>query len=216
MKTRLTILILAVLTQIAFGQIKVLTPGSDTLFWKSRYVSLANEIGLEKTENVIAEFFFRFWDQQKVVELRRNNGQFSGNVTFLLRQYRKKKRGEVYSKKFRISDANAERIYDLVLKYGILELPTDKRINGWRQGFDGAVYVTEHVEQNNYSFKTYWTPSAQKSLSEAGRFLDFMTELDSIDDIRKAEIDFMSSQPFNSWYGGISEGTIVTRVTNAR
>src|SRR6267378_6314087 len=157
MKTWLTILILVFLSLISFGQKRVLTSGSDTLFWNSRYVSLANEIGLEKAENVTAEFFFRFWDQQKIIELRRNNGQLSGNVTFLLRQYRKNKKGRVYSKKFEISDADAERIYELVLKYGILELPTDKRINGWQQGFDGAVYVTEHVEQNNYSFKTYWT-----------------------------------------------------------
>jgi hypothetical protein len=216
MKIWLSILIPALLSQFSLGQTKFLTSGSDTLFWKSRYVSLADEIGLEKAERVTAEFFFRFWDQQKVVELKRNNGQLSGNVTFLLRQYLKKKKGRVYSKKFQISDTNVERIYQLVLKYGILELPTDKRIKGWQEGFDGAVYVTEHIEHNNYSFKTYWTPSAQKSLSEAGRFLDFISELDRIDDIRKANQDFMSSQPFNSWYGGISEGTIVTRVTNAR
>ena len=118
----------------------------------------------------------------------------------------------MYSKKFPISDATADRIYQLVLKYGILELPTDRRITGWVQGFHGVVYVTEHVEHSNYSFKTYWTPSAQRSLSEAGELLDFMLELDRIDDIRNADQDFMSGQPFNSWYGGISEATIVTRV----
>jgi len=216
MKIWLAILILAILPKFSLGQTKVPASDSDTLSLNRRYVSLADEIGLERAQRVTTEFFFRFWDQQKVVELSRNNGQLSGKLTFFLRQYRKKKKGRVYSKKFPISDATADRIYQLVLKYGILELPTDRRITGWVQGFHGVVYVTEHVEHSNYSFKTYWTPSAQRSLSEAGELLDFMLELDRIDDIRNADQDFMSGQPFNSWYGGISEATIVTRVINAR
>lgn len=70
MKIRFSILLLTFISLTAVGQVKVLTKDSDTVFWFKEYKAIRNHIGLELTEKIDSEFYFRFWDGTKVIELK--------------------------------------------------------------------------------------------------------------------------------------------------
>lgn len=213
MKIQLTILILTLMTLTTVGQDRVLTVDSDTVFWFKCYKKERSEIGLEPTNKIQSEFYFRFWDGRKVIELRRVDNKLLGSSTFLLRQHKKNKEGRLYFKKYALTDRTTEAIFDLVTKYQIIDLPTDKQIKGWDGGFDGITYIIEHADSDSYSFKNYWTPTYyQDKLKEAKQLVDFVDSVNSIDELKTLGEKFMTRQPFSSWYGAIGGGTIVSKI----
>ena len=213
MKIQLAILILTLTTLTTVGQNKILTDDSDTVFWSRYYKTLKSEIGLEPTENIQTDFYFRFWDGRKVIELRQADNKLVGTTTFLLRQCKKSKEGRLYFKKNALTDQTTKMIFDLVTKYKILGLPTDKQIKGWDGGLDGITYLIEHADKNSYSFKNYWTPTHyEDELTEARQLVDFVDNLNNIDELKTLGEKFMNRQPFSSWYGSIGGSTIVSKI----
>jgi hypothetical protein len=216
MKILVTISLLIFTTLIASGQDKFLTSDSDTVFWAKYYKTLKADIGLEPTEEIQADFYFRFWDGDKVIELKQVDGKLIGTSTFLVRQYRKKKQREesrLYFKKYDLTNQTTKMIFELVTKYKIIELPTDKQIPGWNQGLDGETYIIEQADKNSYSFKNYWTPTYhQDKLKEARHLVDFLDGLNSIEELKTLDKKFFDRQPFSSWYGSIGGSTIVSKV----
>jgi hypothetical protein len=199
MKIQLTILILTLTTLTAAGQERTLTADSDTVFWFKYYKTLRSEIGLEPTDKIQTDFYFRFWDGIKVIELRRVDNKILGTVTFLLRQCKRNKEGRLYFKKSLLTDKTTQIISDFAIKYKVIDLPTDKQIKGWDDGFDGITYIIEHADNDSYSFKNYWTPTHyQDNLTEAKQLVDFVDNLNSIDGLKKLRDKFMARQPFSS------------------
>jgi hypothetical protein len=215
MRTVFILFILTITTQLTVGQTKTLTADSDTVFWYKFYSSLSSEIWTPQISKSNDEFTFRFWDGVKVIDLTYNQGQPQATAVFFLRQYKRNKEGRLYFKRFQITNEAATKIYGLVKKYDLIDLPTDKQITKWRQGLDGITYITEQSDRTTFSFKNYWTPVAQNEVKEAGQILDFITELEMIDELKAKYKTFMGGQPFTSWYGGIQGETIVTKITNA-
>jgi hypothetical protein len=215
MRTGFVIFILTITSQLTVGQTKTLTADSDTSSYKF-YDSLSSKIGIQPVSKSNDEFTFRFWDGFKVIDLAYNQGQPHLTIVFFLQQYKKKKEGRLYFRRYQLTDETAAEVYLLVKKYGLVDLPTDKLITNWRQGLDGITYITEQSNRTTFSFKSYWTPDAQNGVKEAGQILDFISELERIDEIKAKYKNFMEGQPFTSWYGGIHRGTIVSRKTNAR
>lgn len=212
MKILLTISLLTITTLTVSGQDKVLTADSDTVFWAKYYRILRSEIGLQPTDKIQTDFYFRFWDGKKVIEIKRVDNRLLGTATFLLRQYKKNKEGRLYFKKNVLTDKTTETIFELVTKYKVIDLPTDKLIKGWDGGFDGITYIIEHADMDSYSFKNYWTPTEyQDKLTEARQLVDFVDNLSSIEELKTLEKKFMDRQPFSSWYGSIEGGTIVSK-----
>jgi hypothetical protein len=213
MKILQTILILTITTLTAIGQERTLTADSDTVFWFKYYETVRNEIGLELTNKIQTDFYFRFWDGRKVIELRQMNNKLIGTATFLLRQYKKNKEGRLYFKKSTLTDKTTETIFELVTKYKIIDLPTDKQIKGWHGGLDGITYLIEYADKESYSFKNYWTPTYyQDKLTEARQLVDFVDSLNKIDELETLGKKFMERQPFSSWYGSLSGSTIVSKI----
>jgi len=200
-------------TLTAVGQVKVLTTDSDTVFWVKYYKTLRSEIRLEPTDKIQSDFYFRFWDGRKVIELKRVDKKLQGTVTFLLRQCKKNKEGRLYFKKTVLTDRTTQIIFDLVTKENIINLPSDKYIKGWDGGLDGITYLVEHADSDSYSFKNYWTPTYyQDKLTEAKQLVDFVDKLNNIDELKILGKKFMDRQPFSSWYGSIGGGTIVSKI----
>lgn len=213
MKKPLIILLLTSTTLTTVGQDKVLTADSDTVFWSQYYKILEGEIGLGPTEKIQSDFYFRLWDGRKVIELRQVNNKIMGTVTFLLRQYKKNKEGRLYFKRSSLTDQGTDAIFDLVTKYKIIELPTHKLINGWNGGLDGITYIIEHSDKDSYSFKNYWTPTHyEDKLAEARQLVDFVDNINKIEELETLGKGFMNRQPFSSWYGSIGGSTIVSKV----
>ena len=152
---------------LAIGQGKVLTPASDTVYWYKYYNSLASKIKAKKAKDVNEEFFFRFWDGYKAIEITKNNSDVQGNVIFFIQQFKKNKEGRIHYKSEPLTNGNAAKIHALIHEYKLLELPTDEQIKGWQHGFDGNTYISEFANSYQYSFKNYWTPTAQNELVEA-------------------------------------------------
>jgi hypothetical protein len=213
MKIRFTILLLITIVTSAIGQDKILSSDSDTAFWFKYYKTYRNKIGLEATDKIDSKFYFRFWDGSKVIELRQKEDKYIGTVTFLLQQYKKNKEGRLYFTKNILTDKTTNLINELLTKYRISELPTDKQINGWDGGLDGIIYITEFADPDQYSFKNYWTPEIYKDkIPEAKMLIDFITQLNEIEELRLIGKKFMNRQPFSSWYTFIGSATIAVKV----
>lgn len=213
MKKQVILTLLTVISLRTVGQDKVLTADSDTVFWYSRHISIRNRIGLKETKTIHSEFYFRFWDGKRIIELRQGNKKLNGTVTFVLKEYKRNKEGEIHFKRNKLTEKTTEEISELLSKYGIINLPTDNLIEGWSNGFDGRTFITEYADKSSYSFKTYWTPSAFKDkLKEAKQLADFIDKLDSIEELQKLEKSFMDRQPFSTWYSFIGSGTKVAKI----
>jgi hypothetical protein len=213
MKILLIIFLLTFTTLTTIGQVKVLTSDSDTIFWHDWHKALKAKIGLEPTDKIQADFYFRFWDGRKVVELKRANGKLTGTVTFLLRQYKAEKEGRLFFKKSVLTDSTTKLISDLVTGHRLVELPTGNQINGWGNGLDGITYIIEHANMDTYSFKNYWTPTHyQDKIPQAKNLVDFVDKLTEVGELKVLHEKFMNRQPFSSWFGSIGGMTIVSKV----
>ncbi|HLO91875.1 MAG TPA: hypothetical protein VK172_11990 [Lentimicrobium sp.] len=215
MKIRFTIILLTFISLTAVGQVKVLTNDSDTVFWFKEFKAIRNHIGLEPTEKIDSKFYFRFWDGTKAIELKQVNDQLIGTVTLFLQQYKKRKEGRLYFKKIILSERTTNTIYELVMRYKLIDLPTDNQINGWDSGKDGITYIIEYANEKNYSFKNYWTPTSLKEkIPEAKQLVDFIDNLNQIEELKAIKNKFMDHQPFTYWYTFIGSARITFKPTN--
>ena len=104
-----------------------------------------------------------------------------------------------------------DKAFKLIDSIKINELPSDKNIKGWQQGFDGITYFIEYKRGNKYSFKNYWTPSFQDSLKEAMLLLDFIDAISKILNLKDNSEKFQEEIPFDSW-SAPGSGTSATRI----
>jgi hypothetical protein len=213
MKIQFAILLVILVVTGTLGQDRTLSADSDTVFWYKYYAGIKNQIGLEPIDKVQDDFYFRLWTGVNVIELRREEGKVCGDVIFLVQQYKKNRVGRIYFKKTPLTTETSERVYALVNNYKIIELPTDKQINGWEMGLDGITYFIETAEKTNFSCKTYWTPTHyEDKLVEAKRLVDFLDEINRIEELNSIGKRFMERQPFSTWYNFIGSATIVSKI----
>jgi hypothetical protein len=112
-----------------------------------------------------------------------------------------------------LTTATTQQIYELINNYKIIELPTDKQINGWHMGLDGITYMIETANKTNFSCKTYWTPTHDKDkLIEAKQLVDFLNKINSIEELNSIGKRFMARQPFSTWYNFIGSAIIVSKI----
>lgn len=186
---------------------------SDTAFWYTYKNSYAKEFKLGLIENDTTKYVFRFWSNGITIKLTKGNNNCSGEITRFVEQYpTKSKKGFV--KRNKILPEIANKAFNLIDSIKINELPSDKNIKGWQQGLDGITYFIEYKNDNEYSFKNYWTPTSQDSLAESKLFLFFISSLQNLLDLNNGSKDFQNKIPFNSWtYPGSS--SIAVRVKHA-
>ncbi|SEH95309.1 hypothetical protein SAMN02927937_02348 [Paenimyroides aquimaris] len=149
----------------------------DTAYWYKYAKELEEKIELTDFEKTTSKFSFRFRNYGQVVEIIKDSTNISGSVTNYL-YYRRKENSErktLFRKEF-LSEAQAKNIYEIVQNAEISELPSDKDIKNWSQGFDGITYIFECADKSTYSFKNYWSPEGQK-IPEAARIQKFINVL---------------------------------------
>jgi hypothetical protein len=155
------------------AQPKRLDPQGDTSFWFALKQKDVARIGLTDLTKTSDSLHLRYWMENQAVDIWTTNGStYSGIVSLHTVSINTNKQGNVkpgkyYSKKENLTAAETRSIYELFRTTGVLQFPTDKNINGWTYGFDGAEYLLEYATNNSYSFKAYWTPTVQKDVPEA-------------------------------------------------
>ncbi|MBS5980501.1 MAG: hypothetical protein KIB51_12395, partial [Dysgonomonas mossii] len=99
------------------------------------------------------------------------------------------------------------KIYNIINDSKILELKTDREIEGWEQGYDGITYCIEYTNKDEYHFKKYWTPEANRSLKEAIIVNDFINKISGILELEESKRKFESKFSATGCYK--TEGMLV-------
>lgn len=187
------------------GDIK-LTKDSDTTFWYSYHLKDVEKLNLISPKSDAS--FLRINAQDYILELSKNSNKL---YLYISGTYGDSLPSEIFVKKYRLSQKQVRQIKNLYDTLKIQEIPTDKLIKNWEQGLDGITYFFELKEGNSYSFKNYWTPSAQDEFEESKKILQFINELENILDYPAKRRKFENKIPFFQWsynYGGVNVSTI--------
>lgn len=169
------LIIILLISKIGYSQNKQIV--GDTVYWYKYAKELEEKIELTDFEKRTNEFSFRFRNYGQVVEIIKDSTNISGSVTNYI-YYRKKEKSErktLFKKEF-LSEIQAKNIYEIVQNAEVLELPSDKDIKNWSQGFDGITYIFERADKSTYSFKNYWSPHSRE-IPEAVRIQKFINVL---------------------------------------
>jgi hypothetical protein len=193
-----------------FGQDNIrFSPDSDTAFWYAYKNSYVKDFKLGLIEPDTAKYVFRFWSNGLIIKLTKSNNNYSGEIIRFVEQYPAKSKKNIFVKKNIILPEVADKALEPIDSLKINELPSDKNIKGWQQGFDGITYFIEYKVDSRYSFKNYWTPSSQDSLAEAQLLLTFISSLESLLDLKNSSKVFQNEIPFDSWtYPGNSNAVL--------
>lgn len=214
MKTLLTIINLFFWTTL-FGQTKthnnIKYSNDDTSIWYKYQLKVINDLSLTRLDTSSSPFYFRVWKSNQVIEVWKNKEDiYSGLLTTWVTEHtpiNEKQTGRTLIDKKLFQSDSVKLIIDLIKSSQILKLPTDDSIKGWRHGFDGLTYITEYSDQTSYSFKTYWTPSAQdKSLNEAKFVQSFVDTIFNLSNAKTIWKNFQKSIPFECYTVGGSIG----------
>lgn len=203
---KLHIVILLLLSfPAAFSQTKAIK--GDTTFWYKINIESQKTFHLKDFEKSTDEFNFRFRNQGQIVEISKDSTAFSGTVTNFIYHTKNTNtnKPDTLSNTVVLSAKQAEHIYTIVQNSTILTLPSEKNIKKWLKGLDGITYIIEYADPKNYWLKSYWTPSAQKSLPEAVIVLNLVQHLSDTLKLKQLYDSFKSTLPKKGCYnsGGI-------------
>lgn len=200
MKTVLQMLLMCLLTITAYGQnTKIINipryKNGDTTHWfkwqneRNDILRIAHLISSTDT------FHFRFWTNGQAVDIWTDDYKtFYGLLTNFTDSYepydmkkQKRKPSTTFSNQVQLDTSLARKSYNLIKV--ISSIPSQDSINGWGLGFDGISYHFETTTPTYYTFKSYWTPTAQDSnLIEAKQIQKFVENIYELLNL-KAEYD---------------------------
>ncbi len=170
---------------------------NDTLFWQKWQHARDDKMELPHLFASTDTFAFRAWLDGQMVEIRtRDYKTFTGVLTNYVESHEetksktpRKKSQTTFISRVQIDSAIARKVFELVKT--VISIPSQDSIDGWNRGLDGITYIFESSTPSYYSFKSYWTPSAQdSSLTEANQILDFIKTLDVLLDMQGAKYKF--------------------------
>jgi len=196
MKSLLPLLFLLFLTNALHAQTDIqFTADSDTAFWYRYKNDIIEQFKLGYIENDTNAYSFRLWSFGLIVKVTNEGGE----ITRFAEASESNKSKRIFVKRYPVSSINAFQVRRLIDSLQIETLPSDKNIKGWKHGLDGITYFAEYKEGGYYSFKNYWTPTAQDSLNEAIRFQNFVSGVDKILNLKEISDCFQDDIPFESW-----------------
>jgi hypothetical protein len=206
----------------ASAQSKRLDPQSDTAFWCKLKAHDAGRIGLADLTTSTDSLHFRYWMENQAVEVwTKDFVHFDGiisnhteKVELNTKTGLPAKKPKYYSNKTKLSPAEARNVFDLFNRAQVFQIPTDKQVKGWEDGLDGEVFLLEYATSSTYSFKTWWTPSAQHKVPEADTLVSLNQQLRQLINLGANWSSFLATLPRGCYtYGEI---TMVCPITKAK
>lgn len=209
MKVLQTIIFL-LMSNILFSQNKtnynVLSSTGDTTFWVKYQQIVMNELSLPRLDTSRNLFYFRVWKANQVIDISSNiNDTYSAKITTWTSEYvpeNEKHTNRILIYKVAISADTVHTMLSLIKSSTILNLPTDNLIKGWKQGLDGITYIIEYSTNEQYSFKTYWTPQTQDNLREAKLVLSLVDSIFELAAAKNIWQTFSKTIPYECYING--------------
>ena len=184
-----------------------LTKDSDTIFWYSHHLKDIERLNLINPKS--NEDFLRISSAKYFLELSDNSNKICFYVNEIWEEYQT---GEFFKKCYKLDKKQVDEIKALYEDLKIKEIPSDKKIEKWKSGFDGITYIFETKNNSKYSFKTYWTPTIQDDFDESRRIIEFKNKLDTIVDYTSKIKKFERKIPFYGW--SYNNSMIVVKITS--
>lgn len=195
MRTLTSILFICFLTVTTYGQSRYVSipqnKNGDTTFWYKRQHEIDDKLKLPHLISATDNFHFRFWTNGQAVDIWTNDNKiFFGLLTNYTDSYepynmetKKRKPSTTYSNQVQLDSSSARQSYNLIK--AISSIPSEDSIKGWGSGCDGISYLFETSTPTYYSFKSYWTPTAQDSnLKEAKQIQQFVDDISALLNLR--------------------------------
>lgn len=198
------------LFSVSSGQTKnlygVTSRTGDTSFWYEYQTKELTKLSLPPLDTSVISEYYRVWTNRQVINIWQNiNGAFDGNLITWTDEYvpyNEKPTNRTYVMVRALPTDTAKLVRQLFLSSGIPTLPTDDSINGWQRGLDGITYIIEQSTNDSYSFKTYWTPKAQDSLTEAIQVQAFVDSVFSLINAQQTWQSFAKTIPYECYING--------------
>jgi len=158
----------------------------DTILWFKWKSKLAEQVNLKDLKLASDTFNLRLWTDIQAIDIWTTNHNFySATITNYAQRYDETlfRNGvytidKVFSNQIVLDTSKARQIFTLIDTLAIASIPTDDKIKGWQQGFDGEEFIVEVSTPTQYNFKTYWTPSVfLDTLIEAKRIQTLVERL---------------------------------------
>jgi hypothetical protein len=194
----------------SFGQTKIYDEQSDTSFWYGLKKNDAQRIGLVDLKKSSDSLHFRYWMENQAIDIWTSDyitfygliSNHTDKIDTRSSRMNKRKPDKFYYNKAPIDTLTAKKVYELFEEKGIFKIPSDNKIKGWNQGFDGEEFLIEISTKESYSFKKYWTPSASKNILEAVAVDDVSNELRIMLKLRNSWDDFINKLPVGCYRAG--------------
>lgn len=206
-RLRTTLILFLLFYQIAFPQIKKID--GDTVYWFKSNRGFQKKLDLKNFEKSNDEFNFRFRNNGQVIEITKDSSSINGHITNYIYHTKKANRDKIDTlfSKITLSPEQAKNVYNIILNSGILNLPSDNKIEDWKKGADGITYILEHSDKKTYWLKSYWTPTSQGSIPEALIILNFIKNLSDKLNLKETYTTFKNDLPKNGCYNSGGMGT---------
>jgi hypothetical protein len=188
----------------------MLSTDSDTSYWMRYQSNILRNVKQAKPFHNADNFHFRLIYQGQLVSNLIDLWQIKDSIYHLeLIFYTREivpdgetQTNRYYSEKITFDSIKAKDLYIIYSSKQINSIPTDKKIKNWSMGFDGDEYIFETLENGNYTFKQYWTPSSQDSLLEGSLITNFIKLTSDLLEIGKLKEDFSARIPFECYNSG--------------
>jgi len=140
----------------------------DTTHWYKWLQKYTFKNGLPDLSKSTDSLHFRITTLSQAIDVWTNDYKtFKGTTTAFIKCTNSKQLETNKTISVTIDTSIARKIYNLVSNNNTFDIPTDDKITGWSQGFDGIEILIEYSTPYFYSFKQYWSPSAFKDIKEA-------------------------------------------------
>lgn len=207
---KLNVIIAFLICYSTFGQNKtyynITKQSGDSTFWFKYITERTRRLSLPSLDTFSKGEVIRIWTNTQIIEIWQvERGACSGRLITWTDEYvgdGEEPTNRTFSNTRELSSDTVLLLNKLLRTSNILALPTENSIAGWQHGLDGITYFIEHSTQSSYSFKSYWTPTAQGALKEALQiraFIDSAFCLANAQSIWKA---FCREIPFESYHNG--------------
>ncbi|MCC2546499.1 hypothetical protein LJY25_08595 [Hymenobacter sp. BT175] len=190
-------------------------PGQAENFWRTHVLSREDELELNDVAAGSQPFYLRLWKGEAIIDIWPKQSGYQGSLTQWVKERvpsGEEETGRYFIIKEAVDSAACRQLYLAYLSRQLDALPSEEKISGWKEGFDGVTYILETLKNDTYYLKSYWTPSIQEGVKEAGLVQGFVADVDQLLDLKRRSYYFNKSIPFESWTtsGGASVSRILT------
>jgi hypothetical protein len=179
---------------------------SDTTSWYKQQQKLTNKLSLPDINRLNYPFYFRLWMSNDVLDIWEGaDSKISARLIIWTDEHVLNNEAPTSRIFIQPTMFNADTVLmlkNLIIASGILNIPTDDSIPGWKPGFDGVEYIFEYSTADSYSFKTYWAPKAQGALKQALQIDSFISKTRYLANIPAIFKTFVASIPYQCYGKG--------------